>query len=353
MPRKTKTTRKRSSRKKAQDTSMLRRWWESISLEHKAGALQVAIRVIALGLIVIAVGCGMKKLESHVRDTTSTNMNTPVRLQVATRPAWMPAELAYRIARSFAVKGAARYDDVDLTRNIAARAQANPWVRRVRSVRKARDASGRPFVRVDCEFRRPAAMVARGKEYYFVDEYGVRLRDSIRNPEVPRWTAILPAHDGEKARQEDFIEYADVPVYTKPWRIHYIIIELDERMDPPAPLPGQVWDTEALTAGLKLTALLRTRSYARDFDRVDVRNYAGRISTVAPHLSFSVGDSNFPFGRFPHVEGYHYNVSTKQKMQTLDNHAAKYGGRLAGAPGIDLQFEHNYDDRSSRQSTSR
>ena len=342
MSRKRRTIRKRTSRK-TRGPSFVRRWWEGLSSEHKAGTLRMVLRIIVLCLIVIAVGWGMKRLESHVRATTSSKWNTPVRLQVAGRPAWMPAELAYRIARSFATDSKAKYDDADLTDTVLARAVANPWVRQVRSVRKARDADGKPFVRIDCEFRKPAAMVAWRQRFYFVDDTGVRLRDSRRNPEVPRWTAIIPGHEGKKARQEDFIELADVPANAKPWHIHYIIIELDGDMDPPAPPPGQLWDSKALDAGLKLTALLKTRKYVQQVSRVDARNYAGRRSMVAPHLSFSAGHSDFKFGRFPHLDGIDYNVSTRQKMKALDDHVARYHGRLAGTPGMNLQLEDPYE----------
>ncbi|MDP6545200.1 MAG: hypothetical protein QGH60_14530 [Phycisphaerae bacterium] len=314
-----------------------------MSSENKTGTLQMVLRVIVLCLIVVAVGWGMSRLESHVRETTRSKRNTPVRLQVSGRPSWMPAELAYKIAKSFATHNKARYDDVDLTDTIAARAGANPWVRKVVSVRKARDPDGRPFVRVDCEFRKPAAMVAWRKRFYFVDDRGIRLKDSRRIPEVPRWTAIISGREGKKPRQEDFVELADVPRDAKPWRIHYIIIELDGEMDPPAPKPGELWDTKALEAGLKLTALLKTRKYGQQITRVDVRNYAGRRSTVAPHLSFSAGNSDFKFGRFPHLDGIDYNVSTRQKMKALDDHVARYRGRLAGTPGMNLQLEDPYE----------
>jgi len=314
-----------------------------MSIAGKAGMLRMVMRVIVLCLIVVAVGWGMKWLEAHVRSTTSSIRNTPVRLQLSGRRVWMPSELAYRIARSFATNSKARYDDADLTDTIAARAVANPWVRKVLFVRKARDAGGKPFVRVACEFRKPAAMVAWRKRFYFVDEHGVRLKDSRKKPEVPRWTAIVPGHEGKKARQENFIELADVPTNAKPWRIHYIIIELDGEMDPPAPRPGELWDTKALEAGLRLTSLLQTRKYGQQITRVDARNYAGRRSTVAPHLSFSAGNSDFKFGRFPHLDGIDYNVSTRQKMKALDDHVARYRGRLAGTPGLNLQLEDPYE----------
>jgi hypothetical protein len=345
MARKTRKTYKRTSRKSARP-SFIHRWWDSVGSERKGEALRMIMRVVVLCAIVFAAGWAMTRLETRVRETANSKLNAPVRLEVSGKPSWMPAELAYRIAKSFATKKTARYDDANLSDTITAQARANPWVRTVRSVRKARDASGRPFVRVDCEFRKPAAMVAWRKRFYFVDDQGVRLRDSRRVPEVPRWTAIIPGRDGKKDRQEDFIELADVPTSAtnaKPWRIHYIVIELDAQMDPPAPRPGAIWDSKALREGLKLASVLKTRKYAREFDRVDARNYAGRRSGVAPHLSFSAGNSDFKFGRFPHASGYHYNVSTRRKMKALDNYAAKYHGRLAGSPGMDLRLGDPYE----------
>jgi hypothetical protein len=285
----------------------------------------------------------MQWLESHVRATTNTMRNTPVRLQVSTRPSWMPAELAYRIAKSFALEGPATYDDVNLTQSIAARAEANPWVRKVRSVRKARDADGRPFVRVDCEFRKPAAMVAWRNRYYFVDDDGVRLSDK----DVPRFTAIIPGRNGKRPRQEAFIEKTDVPPSaTGPWSIEYILVELDNEMDPAPPPPGQLWKTKALAGfSLRLAGLLKTldirKGVPQNF-RVDARNYAGRRSIALPHLAFWAGNSHFKFGRFPQGR-YHYNVSVEQKMRALRTHISRHNGRLADTPGLDLQLDYPYE----------
>ncbi len=334
MSRKVKKARKRKSRKPGQP-SFIRRWWDGVSLERKVGMAQVTLRMVLLSGIVIAAGLTMKWLESHVRASVSTTRNKPVRLQVGTRPAWMPAELSFRIAGSFAVKASASYDDANLTAAIAAQAEGNPWVRKVRSVQKSRDAEGRPYVKVDCEFRRPAAMVKWGKQYYFVDEYDVRLRDK----DVPRWTAVIPGRNGRKARQESFIEYADAPGGAKP--IEYIIIDLHSRMDPAPLAPGKVWETEALAHGLRLAVLLKTLDIRKNIPqrfRIDTRNYAGRLSTAAPHLAFSAGDSPFQFGRFPQ-DSYHYNVSVDHKMEVLRNQIARYNGTLAGTPGLDLQLD--------------
>jgi len=161
---------------------------------------------------------------------------------------------------------------------------------------------------------------------------------------VPRWTAVVPGHNGRKARQENFIEYADAPAQgaSKPWSIQYTIIELDSRMDPAPPAPGKVWDTKALVGhGLRLTALLKTLKVRNDTPqgfRIDARNYAGRLSTAAPHLAFWAGESYFRFGRFPQ-DKYHYNVSVDHKMEALRNHIARHNGSLAGAPGLDLQLD--------------
>lgn len=343
MSRKTKTTRKRTSRRKASKPSFMRRWWDSFSLDQKAGALKAVLRIAILCVVVIAAGWGMKKLESHVRSTTAPKQTAPVRLEVSESPEWMPAELAYQIAQSFDTeKKDVRYDDADLTDEIAARARANPWVKSVRSVRKARNAEGKPFVKVDCEFRKPAAMVYWRKNYYFVDEQGVRLRDSRKHPEVPRWTAIIPARPGRKVRQEDFIELDDMPADAERWLIHYIVVELDGEMDSAPPAPGKYWDSKALQAGLKLTALLKTRSYASQVSSVDARNHGGRRSRALPHLTFSAGNSDFQFGRFSRLDGDH-NVSTRQKMRALDSYVARYRGKLAGTPGMNLQIENPYE----------
>ncbi|MCP4379371.1 MAG: hypothetical protein GY794_24770 [bacterium] len=350
MARKTRKTYKRTSRKSAKP-SFIHRWWDSVGSDRQGELLRVIMRVVILCAVVFTAGWGLTRLETHLRDTTSSKLNAPVRLEVTGTPSWMPTELAYRIAKSFAIQEkqkpkTVRYDDANLSDAIAAQAAKNPWVRKVKSVRKARDASGRPFVRVDCEFRKPAAMVAWRSRYYFVDDQGVRLKDSRAVPEVPRWIAVIPGRNGKKDRQENFIRHADIPAIARgaePVKIRYIIIELDDQWDPPAPKPGELWDSKALREGLRLAVVLKTQKYARkEVDRVDARNYGGRRSPVASHLSFSAGSANFKFGRFP-ASDYHYNVSTRRKMKALDSYAARYNGRLTDTPGMDLRLGDPYE----------
>jgi len=290
----------------------------------------------------------MKWLESHVQATTSSVRNAPVRLQTDARPQWMPAELAYKITRCLAPKRTAKYCDEGLTDRVLQQARSNPWVKAVQSVQKARDATGKPFVRVECDFRRPAALAAWQQWLYFVDDHGVRLSDSERDPHVPRWTAVIPNPGGKGRRRVNFVELADMPANVRPQKIHYVGIELHGELDPPAPEAGERWETKALATGLRLARLLKTRVYFNQIQRVDARNYGGRLSLVAPHLSFYAGSTTIKFGRFPHPDGVDHNVSIRQKMAKLDRHVARYNGRLAGTPDLDLRIEDPHESEYGR-----
>jgi hypothetical protein len=75
------------------------------------------------------------------------------------------------IAADIAPAPGADFYSADLVQNVGRRAQANPWIARVRRVSKQSD--GR--ITVDADFRRPLAFVERDGWAYLVDEDGVRL----------------------------------------------------------------------------------------------------------------------------------------------------------------------------------
>jgi len=321
---------------------LLRRWWAKVPQERRRAAAGIARRVVLLGALVALVGSGMKWLEAHVLTGLQDPPNAPVRVQLNPRPGWMPAELARSISRSLVYEGA-RYGDKDLSERVYHLATANPWVRGVRAVRKYHDVGGRCVVRVQGEFRQPVALAAWKGRYYFVDEQGVRLGDSGRCSQVPQWVASIPTPGGGSARRVYFAERSHVPAGARAWRKHYMIIELNDKLDPAAPALGKPWDSKALRAGLRLVKLLASRRYARQITRLDVRNYAGRVSKNLEYLGFWSGRTYIKFGRFPHPDGVDWVVPPQRKMANLDRYVALHDGRLAGTAGLDLQIDNLND----------
>ena len=338
MSRKTKAIRKATSYCTNQP-SVVRRWWAGLGDEHKRAVARTTARIFLLVVLVAAVAGGMKWLEALVLSSQEISDSPRVTVQLDGRPAWMPLRLARGISQSL-VDDRARYEDDGLAERVYRKAAGEPWIRGVKGVRKYRDENGRPVVRVQCEFRRPAAIAAWKGRCYYVDTEGVRLPDSPHRPQVPRWTASVADPSGGPNRRANFIELSHVPRGAQPWRIHYLVIELNDELDPPGPAVGKPWNCKALRAGLKLVDLLAGRKYARQITRVDVRNYAGRVLRNLEHLGFWAGGTYIKFGRFPHSDGVDWVVSPERKMANLDRYVAQRDGKLAGAGRVDLQIDN-------------
>lgn len=338
MSRKTKAIRKASSYGTNQP-SVVRRWWAGLGDEHKRAVARTTARIFLLVVLVVAVAGGMKWLEALVLSSREISDSPHVTVQLDGRPAWMPLKLARGISQSL-VDSRVRYEDDGLAERVYRKAAGEPWIRRVKGVRKYRDENGRPVVRVQCEFRRPAAIAAWKGRYYYVDTEGVRLPDSPHRPQVPRWTASVADPSGGPDRRANFIELSHMPRGARPWRIHYLVIELNDELDPPAPAVGKPWNCKALSVGLRLVDLLGGRKYARQITRVDVRNYVGRVSRNLEHLGFWAGRTYIKFGRFPHSDGVDWVVSPERKMANLDRYVAQRDGRLTGAGRVDLQIDN-------------
>jgi hypothetical protein len=233
------------------------------------------------------------------------------------------------------------YWDPRLAPEVYRRAEANAWVRRVNRVSKHRygNAPG-GYVEVSADLRRPLARVLRSDGFHvYVDAERFVLPDV----QVPRWVATVAPEGGKPARQVCYLSNAEIPHDQGLAEIHYITVRGVEG-DPPA--PGQCWQGDDLTEGLKLVQLICTRDYANQITVVDVRNYGGRISRNEPHLRMyaQVGRgrrTDIRFDRFPIGGGADYVVSPERKLQYLDNYVAANGGRLAGVHEyLDLRYDH-------------
>jgi hypothetical protein len=287
---------------------------------------------------------GMKRLERYAvgRSGGAGGQITAVRVAFTARPEWMPLGLARDIAQALVVPRGP-FTTEDLSESIYRLAVANPHVAEVRRVTwHAAEEPGTAVVEIDCRFRMPIARVDLGDGgwgYAYVDRDGYRLPEA----EVPQWMVQLaPSASQAKGTSYFFRDGDALPAGAQAQAVHYITLR---GVAAPAPQVGQRWPGQDIQDGLRLVALMLTRSYANQVTTVDVRNHDGRISQSQPHLRLyaQVGDgpmTDIRFGRFPTPGGGDYEVTPEAKMGHLDDYFLDHGKRLAGLNSyIDLQYD--------------
>jgi len=301
-------------------------------------------RAVWAGVTVLVITCGvvgLYKLEGAVLSGATGAAVTSVEVRLTGAPAWMPAALVRDIRQSLTPQKLPPREK-DLPRAVYELAAANPWVRRVVSVRRVRSADAtKAVVVVEAEFRKPAAMIPSpdGTSSVLVDTEGYRLPVS----HAPRYVAHVRCADGS-LREVAFADYNDIPPGAGYRRVHYFRIELDYVRDGEPPEVGKRWDCAALDDALRLARLVSTRPYAGQITTIDARNHDGSLDPNEPHLRMYAQRKRqratvIKFGRFPHPGGDHI-VSPARKMSYLDAFVADHGGRLAGTKSyLDLRYD--------------
>ena len=298
-----------------------------------------AVYLVIIVLIAGAVGLALHAMEGRVLTGRAGLGPVKTRITLAHQPAWMPDALADRIAASCLPAGA-NYYDKELAGKVHHLAAVNPWIHEVIRVEKCPEGrADAAVVQLDATFRVPVGRVPAEAGFAYVDAEGVRLPAE----QVPKWAVLQPAAQGKPAVTRYYLIRNDVPTDCSRdvRRIHYIVIEGARS---PAPSVGGHWQGDDLAAGLRLIRLVSSRPYANQITVVDVRNYAGRVSSSEPHLRMYAQlhrsqPTDIRFGRFP-MPGGDYVVSPERKMSYLDEYVADHNGRLAGlCRYIDLRYD--------------
>ncbi len=183
--------------------------------------------------------------------------------------------------------------DSALCEQVARRLAGCPWVETVKRVSKAEPG----LIYVQCDYRRPQALVQRGEYFYVVDEYGVR----------------LPGVYG----------------YQPGW----ILVQGVSRA---APDPGETWPGNDIAAGLRLAGMILEQSYAGQVVAVSVHNYGGREDPYRSHIEL-VTDSDgnrILWGSAPGEELE--ENSADQKLRILAENFRRHGRIDAHQPRIDI-----------------
>jgi hypothetical protein len=193
--------------------------------------------------------------------------------------------------------------------------ERNPWVKTVRSVRRAYTHKPGDTLEVDCDYRAPVALVKSGPFYWLVDESGVRLSERFTEEQVP---SIQFGPDGKTCiRVIEGVQFS------------------------PPHLSGEVWKGKDLQAGLKMVKYLFDLPYTEQILRVDVKNFAGVEKLEARIVLETSFHTKIWWGRPPsdnEVDSF-IEVDTPHKLKALKAVYEQYGRVDGGYKWLDIRFD--------------
>jgi hypothetical protein len=179
---------------------------------------------------------------------TITFRPVPPRVALKERPAWMTDSLANKILRVAAPDVATSAFDhgqlVTIASLLKNHPDSAPWVREVKSVRRAYDTAPGDLIEIDCDFRAPVALVKWELYYWLVDGDGVLLPEQYTQADLRK-----VMYDGDK-----------------------VTLRIIEGVLQPPPESGQKWPGLDIASGIDMVKLLHGRPYANEVERVNVAN---------------------------------------------------------------------------------
>ena len=204
-----------------------------------------------------------------------------------------PAGMAGLVEQELAEFDGRDWIDSALCEQVARRLADCPWVENVKRVSKAEPG----LILVECEYRRPQALVQYGEYFYMVDEYSVR----------------LPGVYG----------------YEPGWM-------LVQGVSTAAPDPGETWLGNDVAAGLRLAGMILDQPYAGQVVSVSVYNYGGREDPYRSHIELVTDSSGnrILWGSAPGEELE--ENSADQKLRILAENFRRHGRIDAHEPRIDI-----------------
>ena len=271
---------------------------------------------LSLGVCLLGVlGAGYHYADQYVEQHLAIP-SQPLIVVLKERPNWMNDFLVEQIALIARPVGPHSAFDRQLLEDTAGALKSNPWVRKVRSVRRAFTRRPGDTLEIDCEYRAPVALVKGGPFYWLVDENGVRLSERFTEQDVPR---IQFGPDG------------------------HTVIRVIEGVRRSAPhLAGDQWLGEDLTAGLAMVKYLFGQPFAEEILRVSVANFNGRVDSKEPQLVLTTKyGTQLWWGRPPNdrdVDSF-IEVTPSRKLNYLALAKEQFGRVDANEKWLDLRFD--------------
>jgi hypothetical protein len=283
--------------------------------ERRRRLIRVCSRVLLAVALLGGIGAGYYYADQYVEQRVGFT-SQPLIIVINNRPAWMNDFLVEQIANIARPIGAHSSFDHKLLVDTVEMLGRNPWVKKVRSVRRAYTHKPGDTLEVDCDYRAPVALVKAGPFYWLVDEAGVRLSERFTEEQVP---SIQFGPDGKTCIR---------------------VIE-GVALSPPH-LPGEQWRGQDLAAGLKMVKYLFELPYTQQILRVDVTNFMGRVNRNDPRLVLETSfHTRIWWGRPPsdnEVDSF-IEVNTAHKLKALRQIYEKYGRVDGGYKWLDIRFD--------------
>lgn len=300
--------------------------------ERAAMLRRVGIHAGAVVMVLVACGVAFAGMRRHVERRLAFP-STPPAVVLKQRPAWMSDFVARQVATQVAPRGAHSAFDHTMLVEITRMLKTNPWIMKVRGVRRVYAKGPGDTLEIDCDFRTPAALVRTAENsFILIDRNGVRLPEQYAASDVPR---VVETPDG---------------------RTNILIIEGVAR---PAPRgAGQKWTGEDLRAGLEMAALLldpANKPFTHEVRKINVENFAGRHFAREAHLVlFTKYGTEIRWGRPPSDPDF--EIDPGRKLDYLRRVYQEYGRVDGNQPyGIDIRYDKitypSVDPRTAQATT--
>ncbi len=320
--------------KAKQDNRGVNKPRKPVDPERAARRRRVGIHAGSATLVLLLCAVGFALVREHVEKKVVFPGKPPMVL-LKNRPGWMSDFVAQQIATQVAPRGAHSAFDKDMLVEITRMLRSNPWIMKVRGVRRVYGKSPGDTLELDCDFRTPAALVRTGPAYYLIDRMGVRLPEQYAVADVPR---VVETPDG---------------------RTNILIIEGVAR---PAPKnAGQKWTGEDLRAGLDLAGLLldpANQPFTHEIRKINVENFSGRRDArEAQVVLFTRYGTEIRWGRPLKAADRFIEVDPGRKLDYLKRVYQEYGRIDANQPyGIDIRYDKitypSLDPRTAQATTA-
>ena len=236
----------------------------------------------------------------------------PLRVALVNKPVWMSDYLAQEIAATVPKNSSSAFDH-DLLVDTVNKLQKNPWVAKVRQVRRVYGAQPGDTLEVDCDYRAPIAVVKWGEYYWLVDNDGVILPEQFTAANLEKVTV------GSDRRTS---------------------IRIIDGVTQPPPEPGKKWAGGDLAAGLELVKLFYGKLFLDEVVAVDVSNFGGRIKRADPQLVLQTRyGTQIWWGRPLNTKDFFVEVTAARKLEILRAVVQQHGRIDANQAYVDVRYD--------------
>lgn len=270
------------------------------------------------------LGVGFWYVQEYVQHDVA-NPTEPPTIVIKNKPHWMSDFLVEKIAETARPKAMKSAFDRQMLLDASTALERNPWVAKVKEVRRAFGRKPGDVLEIDCDFRMPVALVRWGSYYWLVDSNGYKLPEQYEPKDVPK---IVRIEDG---------------------RVDIRIIDGVKR---PPPETGHKWNGDDLAAALEMIRLLSDKPYAQDILKINVSQYGSDRDPQVVLVTRQATDVRW--GRVPSDKDSFIEVSTARKLERLQSLYSRYHRLDAGhAGGIDIRFDEvTYPDPPGSSATA-